>query len=296
MMRIAVWSLSAALLLAGPGVALAQDSPEAQLAGVRELVLHANYRAALPAARALLERTDLDAVQRNAALETLAVVHLALRDEAQARQALAQLYARDPGHRLTDPDASPVVQSAFARARESASPLSVVVEHEPPVLERRGAPTIAAHVGENADAVHEVRLAYRQRGDARANTIVLPLDDGARAQGRIPLASDDAAYVIEYWLEAVAPSDHVLARVGSPSEPLVIEVPAAVAVAAIVAPEVDDEEPASGGDVTSEAWFWVVLAVLVAGAGAGVAAGVVVGSEGPEDGSLGNVTLPLIVF
>nr|MDQ3036984.1 hypothetical protein [Myxococcota bacterium] len=239
---------------------------------------------------------DLSAAQRNAGLEASATIHLALREDAAARAALAELFARDPGHRLTDPDASPVVQSAFARARESSAPLTIGIEHEPPLLERRASPTISVRVGESAGAVHEVRVAHRQRGDGRASTIVLPLDASGGAEGRIPLSGDDAASTIEYWLEAIAPSGHVLARVGSPTEPLVVEVPArAVAVAMAVTPQEDRGEPA-GGDVTSEAWFWIVLGVVVVGAGVGVGVGVALGSDGPQDGSLGNVELPLLRF
>lgn len=297
MIRIALWFLVAGLVVAVPGGAVAQDSPDAQLAGVRELVLHADYRNALVAAQAFLERTDLSAAQRNAGLEASATIHLALRDEGAARQELAELFARDPGHRLSDPDASPVVQSAFARARESSAPVAVAIEHEPPVLERRASPMIAVRVGENAGAVHEMRVGYRQRGDARASTSVLPLDPNGVAEGRLPLAGDDAAYALEYWLEAVAPSGHVLARHGSSAEPLVVLVPArAVVVAATATPEEAPTAPAGGGDVTGEAWFWIVIGVVVVGAGVGAGVGVALGSEGPQDGSLGNVTLPLVRF
>ena len=194
--------------------------------------MYANYRAALPAVRDFLARTDLTAQQRNAGLEVLAVIDLALRDEAGAREALAQLYARDPRHQLTDADASPVVQSAFARAREGASPIAVSMEHAPPILSRRVAPTIEARLGEGGDAVHEIRLAYRQRGEPRWTHVVLGVEGGA-ASGRIPLTSDEeGAFTIEYYLEALAPSSAVLTTAGSPEAPLAIDVPAeAVAIA-----------------------------------------------------------------
>lgn len=295
-----VSAITVALALASP--AAAQDGSEPrpsvdqELGAVRELVMYANYRAALPAVRALLGRTDLTAQQRNAGLEVLATVDLALRDERGAREALAQLYARDPGHRLTDPDASPVVQSAFARAREGARAVSVTIEHAPPVLERRVAPEIDARIGEGVDAVHDIQVAYRERGETRWTHVQLGLEGGA-ANGRLPITrDDDAAFTIEYYLEARAPSSTVLASVGSPEAPLSIEVPAAPVVVAAPIEEAPVPVPTGGGDVTGEAWFWVVIGVLVAGAGVGIGVGVVLGGQGPENGSLGNVTLPLGVF
>lgn len=299
-MRIASVLLWVALFLGAPTLAHAQETgadATSELASIRDLALRANYRAALPAARAFLDRTDLPAALRNEGLELLATIHLAMRAEPDARAVLAQLYARDPAHRLRDPDASPLVQSAFARARESAAPLAVAIAHEPPLLEQRAAPEVSVRVAENADAVHEIRLAYRA-STGRETTLVLPLDAEGAASGRIPLDGSGEAYTIEYWLEASAPSGHALATLGSPDAPLTIEVPAPVVVAAVapVGPiEEDRGEPASG-DVTSEWWFWTLIGVVVVGAGVGVGVGVALGSEGPTDGSLGNVSLPLVAF
>src|SRR5690349_13010640 len=83
------------------------------------MVLYARYREALPHIRAYLARTDLSATQRNAGLEMLATIAIAMRDRSGAQEALNQLYSRDPGHQLSDPDASPPVLSAFGRARSN---------------------------------------------------------------------------------------------------------------------------------------------------------------------------------
>ena len=53
--------------------------------------------------------------------------------------------------------------------------------------------------------------------------------------------------------------------------------------------------PAAGsGDVTSEAWFWVVIGVAVAAVGAGTAAGVVIGTS-PQP-TQGNFGMPILEF
>ncbi len=275
------------------------SAPDAQLSTLQDLVLRANYRQALPAANAYLARTDLTAGARTLGLEILATVHLAMRDEAAAQHDLAELFARDPEYRLSDPEASPVVQSAFARARAQATPWTIQLEHTAPQLSEHTAPILSVHVAEHADALHELRLQYRRRGETTAASVVLPVDARGAAQGRIPIEGDEA-YRVEYWLSAVAPSGHVLGALGSADAPLVVEVPAAPQAPVLIAAG-DASAPAqpvetSGGDVTSEPWFWVVLGVVVVGAGVGVGVGVVVAGEGPENGSLGNATLPLMRF
>ena len=55
---------------------------------------------------------------RTCRTETQGAHHLAIREQRPAQETLELLHRRDPGHRLSDADASPVVVSAFARARE----------------------------------------------------------------------------------------------------------------------------------------------------------------------------------
>lgn len=294
-----------AIALASPTGARAQETATAspdqasQLSTLQDLVLRANYRQALPAAHAYLARTDLSASARNQGLEILATVHLAMRDEAAAQHDLAELFARDPEYRLSDPEASPVVQSAFARARTQAAAWTIALEHVAPQLSEHVAPILSVRVTEHADALHELRLQYRRHGETTAASVVLDVDAQGAAQGRIPIEGDEA-YAIDYWLSAVAPSGHVLGALGSADAPLTIEVPAAPHAPALMVTETTPT-PATpvdqgGGDVTQEAWFWVVLGVVVVGAGVGVGVGVAVASEGPQGGSLGNATLPLMRF
>jgi hypothetical protein len=294
--RASVFAGLLAIALALPGVAAAQDGPDQDLAAVRELVLHANYRAALPAVRTFLQRDDLGAEQRNAGLEVLAIVNLALRDESAARQALTELYSRDPGHRLGDPDASPVVQSAFARARDAAQVVEVSIDHTPPVLERRTAPTVRVQVTAGASAVHEVRLLYRARGARRFTTTVMPIDASGAAEGRIPVQTEDEApYVVEYYAEAIAPSGTVLGRTGEPDAPLTIDVPAAQQQVIVQASTPGVDTPPQGDD-TGMIVLGVVIGVLVVGGGVGAGVGIWAATQGPQNGSLGTITLPLATF
>lgn len=289
-------------LFAAPFAAHAQTgTPDEDLAAVRELVLHATYRDALTHATAFLARTDLDAQHRTAGLEVRAIVQLALRDEAGARQTLAELYTRDPGHRLEDPDASPVVQSAFAHARESAAPLTVTLtDRTDSAPQTRVTPEVAVTLGEHADAVQELRISYRRAGDARWLTAVVTPDETGSAGSPLAIGGGSGgAYEIEYHVEALTPSSTVIARLGAAEAPLRISMPAGQAVADVRVPggEHDAAPATGGGGVETEAWFWVVMGVLIVGAGVGVGVGVAVGTTPTADnGSLDTVTLPLVSF
>jgi hypothetical protein len=295
------WSLALVVVLAAvPAAVHAQSgTPDEDLAAIRELVLHATYRDALARTNTYLARTDLDARHRTAALEVEAIVQLALRDEAGARRTLATLYARDPGHRLEDPDASPVVQSAFARAREGATPLAVeITDRTDAAPATHGTPEVSVSLGANGDAVQELRVSYRRAGDTRWLTTIVSPDETGTASSPLATSSSAAAYEVEYHVEALSPSSSVIATLGSADAPLHIAVPAASAVADVGLPDEATPTPATGGGgVETEAWFWIVIGVVVVGAGVGIGVGVSVATTPTaDDGSLGTVTLPLVSF
>ncbi len=269
------------------------QAAEQDIESIREMVLYARYGEAIEAARRFLERDDLSARDRNAGLETLAIAQLANRDRA-ADETLRILYSRDPHHRLSDPGASPTVVGTFQRAREAA-PVAVRPEliHDPPVLARRQAPVVEVRLGRDADAVDEVRIAYRHAGDEAFASVVMNVDDSAIARARLPAAEGDQAYRVEYHVESRAPSGAVLARLGSAEEPLAIEVPAAAELSPRVpilpaggeAPPEDE-----GGGLLSRWWFWTVVGVVVAG---GVVAGILLtqGADDAPQGTLGTFRL-----
>jgi hypothetical protein len=310
-----VAALVAGVLLATAPVyaQLAPDTgePDAVIAQLRESVNYARYDEALDAARRILQRGDLTARQRNAALEALATVQIATNAESDARGTLEELYRRDPQHRLLDADASPRVQSAFARARDAhPAPIAVRLEQAPLDLRRREAPVVTVRVLVGGEAVEEVRLAYRHTGESRFTRVVMALERGT-ARARLPLAGDPSQpSAIDYFIEAVAPSLTPLARLGSEAEPLVASVPLAGAAPSPaevaradasrtdgwqtgVAPSAPPEGPApasDGGSIASRWWFWTLIGVVVVGGAVGTYAAV--SSSGtPPTGTLGAITL-----
>jgi hypothetical protein len=265
-------------------------------------IFQAQFHTALAEAQALVEEDGLDARQRNAALEAMAVVLLADRTrQSEARDILSQLYARDPEHRLNLRDTGPNVIAAFDRARESR-PEAGVVEMEnltPDAMAQRGAPIVAIGLGEHADAVDELRLSYRQGEDVRYERVVMTSSrDGERplARARIPAIDGPDAYEVEFFITAHAPSRAIIGRLGSSDEPLRVRVPAASE------PErsgtlgilgVGGEEQVEGEEsgILSKWWFWAIAGALVVG---GVLAAVLVTSSGETapDGTLGSGVLP----
>lgn len=282
------------LLLASSAFAspASAQSITGEIAAVREQVMYANYPDAITAAQALLARTTLSAADRNTVLELLATAQIANRDTTAARETLTTLYARDPGHRLTDPDASPPVVSAFARAREAApTPVTVGIDHTSPgTLATRESPVITVRLTGAADAVSEVRLAYHHSGEPGYTRVVLNRRADGSWSGRIPVVgSTEAAIDVVYYLTAVAPSGTQLTARGSEAEPLSLRIPADVRAPSLAV--VPDEAPPGGGDIASEPWFWVLMGVVVVGAGVGIGVGVAIGGQGPDPGTLGIVTL-----
>ena len=270
-----VWSVALSLW-AQPVRAQQQAGLEAQIAELRSMMSDARFEEALAQANTLLARSDLDAAHRNATLETLAIAQLATRDASGARATLATLYSRDPEHRMLDRDASPAVQAAFDRAREShPAPVTVTMENASPTrLPERAAPVLQVRLSAGADAVNELRLSYRQ-GSAREFQRVLMehSETLGNARARIPALDGDAAYSVDWYVEALAPSQTIISRLGDPLEPLTVSVPRAVA--RVASDVLRDTEPAprrddgGGGSVLGTWWFWTAVGVVVVG---GVAA------------------------
>lgn len=293
--RFVILASVAFSLLVAP-VARAQEAGPT-LDEIREMVLYARYREAIDAARQYVEREGLSARDRNAGLEVLATAQLATRDRT-AGQTLERLYFRDPGHVLSDPGASPTVQGAFQRAREDATAhVEPEIVHEPPQLTLRRAPVIELRLGEDADAVDEIRVDYRQEGATRFTSIMMDVDEEGVARARLPLAEGREAYAVEYHIQTLAPSGAVLSSMGDASAPLTIAVPEATAesvaatggVSILPGPGERPEED-EGGGVLSQWWFWTAVVLLVGG---GVAAGILLTREEDQapQGTLGTFTL-----
>jgi hypothetical protein len=253
--------------------AQAPTGPDAQVAALRALMLDANFEEALTAARALLARADLSAAQRNGALEALATAQLATRDQRGARETLTLLYSRDPDHRMLDRDASPTVIAAFDRARESRpTPAPVTIESAAPAaLAERTAPVLQVRLTAGADAVNELRLSYRQGETRDFQRVLMEHSDLSTAQARIPVLDGEAEYTLDWYVEALAPSQTIVGRLGDALQPLTLMVPRAPA--RLVAEVLRGNEGGGRGGARDEEsgsifgtwWFWTAVGVVALG-------------------------------
>lgn len=291
--------LAAALSWAGAASAQESPDPQEQLSAIGEEIRSARFGEALTELDSLLDRDDLEAAVHNRALELRVIALLARRQTEDAERTLDELYARDPGHRLSDAGASPIVQQAFVRAAARAEPLVVDVVHEPPgELARGDDPVITLRIDEHRDAVQEVRVAHRDGGRGWAR-ILVDLGPDGRAQTTLPItASTEGETRARYYIEALAPSGTVLGRAGSEDEPLELVVPKREQV--LVDAETTGgllstgSEPARSDDggIATSPWFWIAIAAVVV-AGLAVGAYFLFGppSQGPNEGDLGSIML-----
>ena len=256
------------LLSAGIAAAQPPGAVDAQLAELASELVRARFSVTGPAVTELLARDDLTARQRNQGLEILAVTQLALGDP-QAEQTLRLLHRRDPEHRLGNASLGPAIEAAFARARDSADAQAAGVSLAAARIEEDrdgGSPSVVVPIAAGAGAVHEVVLSYRDGASSAYATLTMPLRDG-EARARLPVLGGGE---LAYYVEARAPSGASLARVGSPSDPLVAALPRPPSRVATFVIEADEAfERDEGGSIFGEWWLWTAVAVVVGGAVAG---------------------------
>lgn len=272
--------LCASLCLIGVGNASAQEAAsqdvDAQITAVREMVLYARYADAERAIDPLLARTDLTPAQRNEGLEIRAIILLARRQTPRAEAVLRELYGRDPEHRLVARDVGPNVVAAFERMRDSHPPPAAVTldNSTRPRMATHQSPDVAVRISAGADVVHEMRVSYRNGTSGPFERVIMRFDEERTlARTRLPPLEGTEGYTVQYFVEALAPSQAVIATLGSESAPLSLEVPEDTGVR--IAADGTTVAAAGGDDFT---WVWVVLGVLVAG-GAAATLGIVFGTD-----------------
>ena len=252
------------LLLGSPAHGHAQDSNE--IKAIRQQILFADYDKATAEATKYLRRSDLTAKERNAGLEVLAISFLANRDERKATPVLAALFSRDPEHRLGDPDASPVVQAGFARARERNKKLvKVTVQNLTPESHTAsGPPLIKVRVREDLSAVHEVRLGYRDGPQGDYQQIVMPLKAGV-GTAKLPVERLPRMQTVSYYVQVLAPSGAKLAEMGHSTAPILLQVPSSQGLSATG--QLDTETPWQTGTQedapkAKKSKWWIALVVV----------------------------------
>ncbi|MEM9192724.1 MAG: hypothetical protein AAGF12_26355 [Myxococcota bacterium] len=273
------FALVAWLTIGPSSVATGQPVADADAALVElgELILHARFEEARVPADALRRRSDLDAETRVRALELIATLHIAERDVAQADQVLDELYRCDPGHRLSDPAASPLVREAFDRAAlREHPPLDVQLRHR---VDATG-PAVEVTLVSGSAMVAEVRVSHRSPGREFLATTV----PASEASLRVPLSVDDGANT-EFFIEALAPSGTVLAQDGTEARPHLLASDSVSDRASVATPG-GPPSTESSTSVFERWWFWTIVGVVVVGTGIGL--GFALSESDAPEGSLGG--------
>jgi hypothetical protein len=257
-----MWALLCAWPLGSRGSAqatvqaAAPDAAAAVLSEAKTALERAQFAAAEKLLTELLAQSSLAARERNDALELFAIVQIAERKDAKARETLRALLQRDPDHHRRVLDPGPAVDAAFARAKQEPRealqvPLQFSLSND--AGER---PVLRIELGEGADAVESVHAFIPEQGDEPgAHLVGIPGADRALRMA-LPAAPREHAR-LGLYLQASAPSGAVLGGVGDASAPVYVPLRR-------VAPPADACTVASK-PLRREWWVWTTLGLVVSG-------------------------------
>jgi len=265
-----------------------QAAIKARIADGERRYADQDYRAAIELFRSVLNDSSSTRDQRARAYEYIGESWLILGKRQRAREAFEDLLSIDPHYTLSDPSHSPKLREFFEEVRAGfipgyarSSAGEAELEHTAPAGAVAGRPVeIAAVVTRGSSQTKHVVLHWRRQGLLSFNAEPLRSDESRWSAQFVP-PREIADYTVEYWLEARAAGDRVVARVASPESPI------ALPVKGVPAPR---EAPL----VWYKRWYvWAAVGAVVAG----VAIGVTVAETATHapDGTLppGKVTLGL---
>ncbi|GAB4198847.1 MAG: hypothetical protein OHK0013_08440 [Sandaracinaceae bacterium] len=265
--RRAPWWAFALFLLSGtlamPGRAGAQSAGRA-LGRAEQAFLDVDFEGTLSAAQEALREGGHTPAQLVRIYQLLGVSSAAMGDSERARDFFVRMLAIDPSADLDD-TVPPRLRAPFLEARG-------IVTSRP---ERLGAEVGLAR---SQSAVHvaltdpfqlgrTIRVHARLEGtlefstrEEAAQPVVFARLDGAATADRV-----------EYWVELVDPFGNQILVLGSEFEPRIV---------GRATPSQVGGGGGGGGDVLSEPWLWIVIGVVVVGAG--VTAGIVLGDQASQ--------------
>ena len=263
MTRCLLVVLLCAGLAAGTGLAAERD----RLAQARHQYLSQEYERVIKLLTPLVNSPAATIADKVEAYELLGLSYLILGETPSAREAFENLLGLDPAHVLHDPSGSPKLQRFFesVKARfvpgyQSRSP--VTLEHAAPTSAVAGRMVeLAVLVSQGKQAVAEVQLRWRRSGLLSYDMIRFQRR-GQSLSCSFALPADPTGYRLEYYIEARDSSSQVLTRLGSPEQPLGLEVAGRAA--------------SHGEPFYKRWWFWTIVGGVVVGA---ATTGAVLGSR-----------------
>jgi tetratricopeptide (TPR) repeat protein len=252
MRSVIACALWAAVLVASGGQARAEVESETVQKGVAAYE-QADFASAIELLKAALDES-LTREEKVVAFRTLAFAYAALERPNDARAAFARLLHVDSRAEL-DRSVAPRVRALFeearaevatGRAEAAAATLPVLRPEVRPARALEGRP-VAIRVEHAGGVARAVQLFHRVRGEVRYSEIVAP-ERGGGFELVVP-GSSVRAPGIEYYLTALDEEKVAVARAGSLSEPLVVDV---------------DAPARPRRPIYKRAWFWGVIGGVVA--------------------------------
>jgi hypothetical protein len=238
--------------------ALVQGAPDAAavVAEAKTALERAQFSAAESLLTDLLAREALGARERNDALELFAIVQIAERKEAKAREALQLLLSRDPDHHRRVLDPGPAVDAAFARVKQSPTAALQVPLRFSLSRDASARPLLAVELGEGRDAVESVHVFLPEAGASSSPHLVSGVSGDQPLRLVLPEAPR-ARTQLALYLEARAPSGAVLGRLGDASAPVYLALPRVDAPAppCTVAPK----------PLRQRWWVWTTVGLVISG-------------------------------
>jgi len=256
-------ALCALAALSSAAQAQLQEHPEVALTDARAALDKARFDVAKQRAQRLLERRDLDARTRNAALELSAIIDTAARRERAAQATLAELYARDPLHPRRVYDPGPAVETAFAKAHAHTQGSVNVAFSALPRRQRDGTLQLRLRIHRGANAVESVHVRLWLPGE-NAEPVEVSAVLGLREQLALTLPMPVSyAGALPVVMEARSPGGYVLGHIGSGEAPARLSVPALQPAEAPPPPSC--LAPASPRPLRRAWWLWTSIGVVVTG-------------------------------
>lgn len=263
------------------------------LDGARRHMRAFEYGEAISVAESVAEDRSASAHLRIEALELCGAVRLLQRQEGQARETFEQLLALDPGHEITDLELPPAVRRFYAELKARFEPETSVelTVSAPAGVQGDGPVLLHATLAGETDGVEGATAMVRTAGEGEFHSVTMTCD-GEACEAEIDAPWSGGG--LEYYIEVVAPSGHVLATAGSESTPELIEATESASEQDRPPVAVTTTERPSRRWYASW-WFWTIVGVVVVG-GATATAVVLTRPEPPPDGTLGTMQMPLLSF
>ncbi len=235
----------------------------AQLQEAEAAYVEVDFETTLRAAQTAIDSGELSPTELARAYELLGVSAVALGDAEAAREVFLRMLSIDPERQLDD-TVPPRFRQPFLEARGIVSARPDRMAAEVTLARANGAVRVV--LVDPYEMVERLRLHMRAEGEVAFETFEAAYAEETMA----PFAAASGEGAVEYWLELIDPRGNQVLVDGTEFSPNVLGARAVGGGGGG-----GEVVPAAGRSIFEEPAFWIVVgAVVVVGAGVGIAVGV----------------------